>query len=323
MVMPPLGAHHLPTPLESRPRASDIFSESPFDQSTGYASHCTSWTPIDAITPISTAPSRKRSRDETACDSDSYFPSQQVNTPATIPEETPTYGEGMSLLNPKTGMSISAESQTGTWYEERVEKESRSHSALADTVSRSQIHRRHHKSMRLDFNASQPIVDHNAVVIPLASHPNTSQPEIDDCTITLGIGWTKVSTDDPDAQAAARGWARYLENHYRADIHTAQILLKSEGLNAYLVGCREGYYLFSEDLLKGKLVAKSWENCLRNLKAQPLAFECQDILQAERTPGSECTIGNGTQFNEALNIAGSKSSAYDGAILVGEIMELD
>jgi hypothetical protein len=73
--------------------------------------------------------------------------------------------------------------------------------------------------------------------------------------LALGIGWSTIS-DDASMQSAARGWARYLENHYR-HIHGAEILLKSEGLDAYLVGYQEGYYLFREDLLEGQLVGRT------------------------------------------------------------------
>ena len=39
---------------------------------------------------------------------------------------------------------------------------------------------------------------------------------VDDYTLALGIGWTKIASEDPDTQAAARGWVKYIENHYPA-----------------------------------------------------------------------------------------------------------
>ena len=287
MIMSPMDDAQLPTNRNehhSFPSPS-IFKESPLPES--YHHNSTSWTPADSMTPISTNPSRKRSRDETdfTLNHDgSYFPSQQVNTPASIPEE-PVYGEGMVLLNSSTGISISAESQTGTWYEEKVETKSK---LEWSTESRPEMPTSR-KSVRLDPTAP-PLVHSDDIAAALApeSPPKSSasHPTIDDFTYALGIGWTRLSPEDADIQAAARGWARYLENHYSRHIHGAEILLKSEGLNAYLVGCQEGYYLFSEDLLEGRLVGKHWESCLNNLRVHPIAFEGEGILLAER-PGPD------------------------------------
>ena len=299
MVMPSTD-HQLPTPQETQspffPDTGDV-ADSPFPHPSPptFASHSTSWTPVDAMTPISTNPSRKRSRDETAFEAESissYFPSQQVNTPAPIPEEEPVYGEGMTLLNPRTGMSISAESQTGTWYEEKVETQL--HSPVASEPDfRPRMPTR--KSVRLDSTAPLPRQDDIAAAIAPSSPPKTlpDQPEVDDFTLALGIGWTKIASEDPDIQAAARGWVKYIENHYARHIHGAEILSKSKGLNAYLVGCPEGFFLFSDSLLEGRMVAKDWETCIRNLRVHPVEYEGQEILKAASTPGPDDVPTNG------------------------------
>ena len=288
MIMSPTSDAQLPTNGDEPVSFSthSILKEAPFSESC--YKNSTSWTPADSMTPLSTNPSRKRSRDETDFTSGhdgSYFPSQQSNTPAPIPEE-PLYGEGMVLLNPSTGLSISAESQTGTWCEEKVEIKTKS---VLSMGSRPEM-LTSRKSVRLDPAAPPPpqpddIAAALAPESPLKS--SMSQPTIDDFTLALGIGWTRLSSEDPDVQAAARGWARYLENHYSRHIHGAEVLLKSEGLNAYLVGSQEGYYLFSEDLLEGRLVGRDWVSCLNNLRIHPIAFEGDGILRAERTPGSD------------------------------------
>lgn len=280
---------------------------------TSYPHNSTTWTPIDTMTPISTNPSRKRSRDESAFESadaeGSYFPSlsSQVNTPAPIPEE-PIYGEGMTLLNPQTGISISAESQTGTWYEEKVAQQCLIQEVSAIEAansfrpkipaSRKSI-RLSQSSIKTDFaNIMSSATAVGSQTSAPASPPKTASscnttstlnmhPEIDEAALALGIGWSKLSNEDENIQTAARGWARYLENHYARHIHSAEILLKSSGLNAYLVGCQEGFYLFTEDLLEGRLVAREWGNCLVNLRAMPMAFEGGEVLRAERTPGPD------------------------------------
>jgi hypothetical protein len=270
------------------PRGTPFFPANEADTTASYTNHSTSWTPIDSMTPISTNPSRKRSRDETAfehVDADgSYFPSlvDQVNTPAPIPEE-PIYGEGMTLLN-STGQHVSPESQTGTWYEEKVPEPQQEQPEFRPILPSSR------KSVRLSQASDPALLSTNnpfASISAPASPPKTAtHPLVDAATLALGIGWTKLS-DDPGMQAAARGWARYIENHYARHIHGAEVLLKSEGLNAYLVGCQEGFLLFRENLLEGQLVGRSWEATLVNLRAGPMQFEGEETLRAERTPGPE------------------------------------
>lgn len=63
--------------------------------------------------------------------------------------------------------------------------------------------------------------------------------------------------------------------------------MKSKGLNAYLVSSLEGFYLFGEDLLEGRLVGRNWNTCLSNLRSHPVAFEGDEVLRAERTPGPD------------------------------------
>jgi len=295
------------------------------DQSSvSYAHHSTSWTPIDSITPISTNPSRKRSRDDATVEADadgSYFPT--VNTPAPIPEE-PVYGEGMVLLNPSTGLSISAESQTGTWYEERAEEEAQK-TAQAAAQFRPKLPSCR-KSVRLSQSSTKSPIDSAppVVVAAPASPPKTAadHPEVDEATLALGIGWTKMVSEG--IQAAARGWARYLENHYARHIHGAEVLLKSSGLNAYLVGCQEGFYLFTEDLLEGKLVARTWETCLQNLQAQPMVFDGQEVLRAERTPGPEAGPSQPSVNETMENWAGdNRLNGMEAVSVANGGMELD
>ena len=272
----------LPTPTDT-PKPMDQDEPSP----TSYPHHSTTWTPVDSMTPISTNPSKKRSRDDTSFDFDtdgSYFTS--ADAPAPIPEEEPIYGEGMVLLNPKTGMGVSAESQTGTWYEQKADEQ-----ILKDEIAAANFRPKlptSRKSVRLSQNSIRIPTDLIGGSAP-ASPPKTAvdRPECDEATLALGIGWTKISSEDEPIQAAARGWAKYLENHYSRYIHGAQIILKSSGLNAYLVSCQEGYYLFSEDLLEGKLVGRTWDTCIQNLRSYPMKFEGEEVLKAERTPGPE------------------------------------
>lgn len=302
MILPPPQDHQMSTsqssirsqPFTGASSSGPAFTDSPFSQPSpaAFANHSTSWTPTNSTTPISTNPSRKRSRDETSFESEivdgSYFPSQQVNTPAPIPEEEPIYGEGMTLIYPSSaGMVISAESQTGTWYEEKVEDEANVKNQPSSVPDRPEMPTSR-KSQRLDTSAPG-LDDITLAAMPSNSPPKSGpvEPSIDDFTHLLGIGWTRTSSEDDDMQAAARGWARYIDNHYGAHVHGAEILLKSKGLSAYLVGAREGFFLFSEDLSEGRLVGGNEERCLENLKNMPPTFEGTTTLRAEKSPGPE------------------------------------
>jgi len=259
-----------------------------------YTNHSTSWTPSDSMTSVSTNPSRKRSRDETAFEAAeaeslySSFPSaQDVKPPEPIPEE-PIYGEGMVLLNPQTGRALAAETQTGTWFEEKVEQEEKANLSQPSPPGFRPKMPTSRKSVRLSQSSIRAAFDPLTLNVPASPPKSTPTAEIDEATIALGIGWTKMSSEDPDLQAAARGWARYLEVHYSGHIHGAEILLKNRSLDAYLVGAQEGYFLFQEDLLRGQLVGRTWKTCLNNLRSQPIQFDGTEVLQAERTPGPEC-----------------------------------
>ncbi|KAI9863735.1 MAG: hypothetical protein M1824_006332 [Vezdaea acicularis] len=214
--------------------------------------------------------SRKRSRDEMASPPPEDLPA--------VPEPEPIYGEGMTLINPRTNLCISAASQTGTWVEEKADA-TPPPSPPSALPPRPIMESR--KSQRLDTsssaysNPSSPA----AMNSPPKSHP--VEPTVDDFTLLLGIGWTRLPTD-PDIQAAARGWARYIENHY--PLNGTCILLKSKALESYLVGAKEGFYLFHEDLGEGRLVGTTFETVMANLRCAPVAFEGGDSLRAIGTP---------------------------------------
>ena len=284
-----------------------------------YANHSSTWTPSESMTPVTTNPSRKRSRDETAFESaeaeGSYFPTLDIPEPIL---EEPIYGEGMTLLNPATGQVLSAESQTGTWYEEKEDEEILAKQAAAAERPRMPVGR---KSVRLSQSSIRAAFDLPNLSAPASPPKSTPSAEIDEATIALGIGWTKMSSEDPDLQAAARGWARYLEVHYSAQIHNAEIMLKNRSLDVYLVGCQEGFFLFQEDLLRGQLVARSWEQTLQNLKAQPMQFEGTEVLQAERTPGPETDTSKG-QIN-SLNDLQQVNGRFSNQQMPNSGMDLD
>jgi hypothetical protein len=113
-----------------------------------------------------------------------------------------------------------------------------------------------------------------------ASSDSLAQPVVDDFTLHLGIGWSRIS-DDGHIQAAARGWARYIENHY--PVTNVKILLESRGLQSYLVEATEGYFLFAENLRQGRLVSTTPEGTLNNLKISPPMFDGPTTMDASES----------------------------------------
>lgn len=283
------------------------------------------------LTPATASnPSRKRSRDEfSAADNDNGYAKSSSNNnndgpPSPPPRqrqppvEQPIYGEGMVLLNPRTGLAISADSQTGTWCEEKSEVEAASAPAISAPVGR--------KSQRLDATASSwDDITASAIRQKLGSstHDDThrglnnnnhngsasagpADPLIDDATRLLGISWQQISVEDKDIAAAIRGWERYINNHYSRSMQQAQILLQHRGLNVYLVSAQSSvavppafnieqagppktqqqFYLFNEDLTEAQLIANDWNTCVQNLRTSPIVFESgSEVLRAaDKTP---------------------------------------
>lgn len=271
-----------------------------------YYNHSTSWTPPASATSVSTHPSRKRSRDFSEYNSNnegSHYTFESVNTPASIPEES-IYGEDLARLHSSTSLSVSADSQSGAWGEEKAGL------PVSQTLSASDAQEiaPTRKVIRLDPATPAIEMDDPANNLAPDSPPKSSKLEtpIDDFTYALGIGWTRVSSDDPDMEAAARGWARYLENHYSSHVQDAQILLRSKGLNAYLVASRQGFYLFSENLTEGRLVGRHWDVTLSNLRTHPIAFEGGEVLRVDNGPTSDSSylmggIGQGSSLNQGTS----------------------
>lgn len=228
-------------------------------------------------TPSSTA-GRKRSRDEAA----DNLQEDYLSPPIQESEEDWEYGEGMTLIKPN-GFIIDASSQTGTWAEEKAEISQLQAQTPPAIQERPML--RSYKSQRLDLTATPVIAEEislsNGTVIasspPKMASNGMEEPTIDAFTIYLGIGWSRIS-DGEDIQAAARGWAKFIENHY--PVSDVRIRLQSKGLASYLVEAREGWFLFGEDLKEGRLVSTSLERTFENLKTKPPVFDSEEILYA-------------------------------------------
>ncbi|KAK1999527.1 hypothetical protein LX36DRAFT_474500 [Colletotrichum falcatum] len=238
---------------------------------------------------------RKRSRDEAAPNLAADEPDPHSDPKET--EEEWEYGPGMVLIK-KGGYVADASSQSGTWVEEKADQDSARKANEAVTRLHEQQQRpslRSNKSQRLaqyDIHSlqevAQPAIVSVSEALPLE---NSAQPVIDQFTLHLGIGWRRIS-EDQHIQAAARGWARYIENHY--PVSSAVIRLESKGLQSYLVEAAEGFFLFAEDLRQGRFVSKDAEGALSNLKCSPPVFAGQETLFATESPAA--TESSNTAF---------------------------
>jgi hypothetical protein len=255
----------------------------------------TSWSQPMQQACVPSAAGRKRSRDEAADDLEdsNYFASTATSAPKTS-EEDWEYGEGMTLIKPN-GFIIDASSQTGTWAEEKAELMQPSPVIQDRPVLRS------FKSQRLDLTATPSIAEEinltNGSVVALSPPKTTTEdPTVDAFTVHLGIGWSRISEDE-HIQAAARGWARFVENHY--PLSNVQIRLQSKGLASYLVQASEGFFLFAEDLKQGRLVSVSLGKTFENLKTSPPEFESDEVIMAvAETPKMEAEMRREILMNE-------------------------
>jgi hypothetical protein len=289
LIMPPPSVHQIPfdKPLSSLQTSS--FSQS------------SSW-PQTEIQSSQAPRGRKRSRDEAAPNLD---PPEKVIEPPTLAEteEEWVYGPGMNSIKPDSRYVIDASSQSGTWVEEKAAEEDSRESEAAHVVQE-RLSSSSHTSQQLGMaavliprrgtrsNRSSPTRE---IANPKrASSDSIAQPIVDDFTLHLGIGWSRIG-DNEHIQAAARGWARYIENHY--PITDAVIRLESRGLQSYLVEANEGFFLFAESLHRGRLVSKDAERTLQNLKASPPIFDGPETMVAAETPRSlETTLETAPDF---------------------------
>ncbi|EAW09840.1 uncharacterized protein ACLA_040560 [Aspergillus clavatus NRRL 1] len=231
--------------------------------------------------PSSGKPSRKRSREEPEFEEvRNSFSSPVVPAAAPAPKKAPVYAEGMTTLNSCTGIPLSVENQTG-FQSRKAQRLTPSTSRVEDTTLQ-RLNETNDDNSRLLSNGTRtsPFTPNDVLV--------------DDATHLLGVSWQRISTNDVDIAAAVRGWKRYIDKQFAAYLFDSQILMKNRALNAYLVTARPltpagpsnapAFYLFSEDLTQGQLVASSWEQCVHNLRSTPVVFEQNQVLNAADRP---------------------------------------
>jgi hypothetical protein len=199
------------------------------------------------------------------------------------PKQEPVYGPGMTLIYPgEPGFNIAAESQSGTWCEEKNEKEEKARPVRPMVVSR--------KTARMSPSADDTVPSLNDM------DAQSTQDIIDDkgntintLITSLGVGWKNIMSN-PNLRDAARAYSRVIERHF--EFTDALVMLEKESLNAYLVRAKQhgvqGYWLFSDSLQWCQLIGWSLERTVTNLMSGPVPrVEGERINARQLTPSSE------------------------------------
>ncbi|MCJ1314390.1 hypothetical protein MMC25_008072 [Agyrium rufum] len=216
--------------------------------------------------------SKKRSRDAAEIDvvdssNSNAFLSNSFQ-PLTPPVE-PIYGEGMTLINPTTGRIITtAESQTGTWYEEKIEQETlqAAHQAqAAESLALAQVEAPRPKAAR---NPSHRSLSSDRIIDPLGIHV---EPMLAPSIGLHNATWLCNSSDET-VRSASRGWAKFIERSYRALDHVEVLMTydeqSDESRERFIVArTNQGFFRFTEALKRCHSVGDSWESCISNLEA--------------------------------------------------------
>lgn len=192
------------------------------------------------------------------------------------PRGEPIYGPGMTLIYPDDpGFSIAAESQTGTWAEEKHEKEEKEKpAARLIAVAR--------KSQRVASSVKETATRTPTPESIIDERGNT----IESLITALGIGWKNIMTNQVLSDAT-RAYTRVIENHF--PLAEPVIMLEKESLSAYLVRAKQDgavkFWLFHDSLSWCQLIGDTLQQAVDNLKAGPVPrVEGPQIFSTPRTP---------------------------------------
>lgn len=295
--------------------------------------------PMATTEPIAPMPSslagRKRSRgdvnapEEEAVDIEDGSVTTPLSEVPTKPRGKPIYGPGMSLVYPEDpGYSALAESQSGTWVEERAElnqfQRQFAHAKRPSVSSR--------KSQRKDTSASDN--DNLAqLVLPPQMREATTEPLIDEATRVLGISWTRLDGSEA-GQINQAAYSKWIQNHYPS-LKEVTVWFEEKSIPGYLVAARNActgeqvFYIFSHDLTEARLVTTDPAQLVPRLKMLPNGLEIAapgGCIRAEMDPASAAQnevdrveVAMATGGAEA----GEATSAAPNGVCTAHEMEMD
>lgn len=235
---------------------------------------------------ITSSTSRKRSR--TVAEQEN-FSIETNNRPLIIPEQLAKHEKCLESADfGDFGLPNTDGNDTKCSIQKSRESLIESHLQIDCSSSNFLAHakKRGSKSMRLGADTMTAVSDnrsHDEPKSPLALLPKNSYELLaDKFTRELGVGWSSLSNANSDVQVAARGWVKFIENHF--PITNVKIQLQSKGLTSYLVEASEGYFLFTEDLKQGRLVSADPEKVCINLQGPVPTFDGEVIMEASQSP---------------------------------------
>lgn len=232
------------------------------------------FTPNGSIPPTpGSLAGRKRSRGDITAPEDEDERTEDGSVATPVDEESskargkPVYGPGMTLIYPEDcGYQAAAQSQSGTWIEERAERKTfqLSHSKRPSVSSR--------KSQRMGAGASGPD-DLAQLVLPPQMREATTEPLIDEATRVLGISWKRMNTTEA-LQINQAAYSKWIQNHYTG-LKDVAVWFENSAIPGYLVEARNAYngqqeyYIFSNDLTEARLVTTEPSQLVPRLKMLP------------------------------------------------------
>lgn len=123
----------------------------------------------------------------------------------------------------------------------------------------------------------------------------------DPMTMVLGLGWRSIG-NEPERQAAARGWAKFIERRYNID--SVEILARRTD-DYLLVAASDGIYIFTDVISSGAFVARSWPDCVTEFRLNPrLEFDDRRMIFPVNRPtfseSHESTNAEGQTIDSTL-----------------------
>ncbi|KAL9014166.1 MAG: hypothetical protein Q9173_001180 [Seirophora scorigena] len=215
--------------------------------------HHQPWKPImdPAFPTTSQTSSLKRSREESPAEYAAFTDSKVQR----VASSNSLQDEGMTEVFTAAGRAVSRPGGSQTWLDGQTEQ------SLQDThTSTSQAGEKGRRKFQKQDAGQRP----SATADPVpASELSLAPEELTQAQLVaqLGVGWDP--SKDSHWQAAALGWARYIEKTF--PLKNVKVLAKHTDGN-HLVKATDGLYMFDENMTVGALIGKSWGECVKELR---------------------------------------------------------
>ncbi|KAL8702965.1 MAG: hypothetical protein Q9201_003869 [Fulgogasparrea decipioides] len=216
--------------------------------------------------------SRKRSRDESG---DDYAAASGSKMSKSVSEPGPP--QGADVLDRPHGAVSSTGDPTGTGVEDQFGAPLQGSPNSLSSISSEGAKERRRERRNLRRHEIKPSFSTTDGIDSMEElRQSLLEPSQDPMSLELGVGWKSMS-EDPDHQAAARGWAKFIERRFVIDTVTVLAKHNSESV---LARASDGFYIFTPDLEQGAFVAKDWPGVVKDLRgSSTFWFGGRELLQ--------------------------------------------